>query len=303
MQKERRFDIAPACGYQHSMKEQTFLRFFKNREEKNAQAGGRRLAHIAVSAGIFAALGLCVHLEKPLQDAAAGVHLLLSENRAQLLSLNARQLAASSLALIEEESEGLAGIRQTVPDDVILEWYGGQAMDRDALRRTIAYVTVNLKPDGSWSTQDVHNLLMETAAVETELGTIVRQQSGPALSVWQILGFNFVEIREYFAKYDPELLERAMAFYNEDCSEEWNRIHNIPWTAAITLLFYEKASRGTFAGRLGSLESRGQLWKKLYNTRLGKGTVQGYINRARQYVHTEEAEGSGKPQEGGRTTF
>ncbi|MDO5537843.1 MAG: hypothetical protein Q4F72_09995 [Desulfovibrionaceae bacterium] len=173
----------------------------------------------------------------------------------------------------------------TVPEGVITEWYGGQAMDAVALRRTLAYVTSSLRPDGMWCSKKVHDLLMETAAVETALGYLVRQQNGPALSVWQILGFNFVEIREYFAKKDPKLLERAMRFYNSSHSEEWNRIHNIPWTAAMSLLFYEKATRGTFLVKLDTLDSRGRLWKDIYNTRLGKGTVKRYKQRALEYVH------------------
>ena len=179
------------------------------------------------------------------------------------------------------------GEKLVLPDWVIAEWYGGKAMEAAKLRRTLDYVTRTLRPDGSWSTTKVLDLLMETAAVETALGSIVRQQNGPALSVWQILGFNFKEIPEYFDKRDPELLERAMSFYNADQSEEWNRIHNIPWTAAMSLLFYEKVSRGNFITRLDTLDSRGRLWKQLYNTRLGKGTVERYKARALEYVHQD----------------
>lgn len=172
-----------------------------------------------------------------------------------------------------------------LPEGLIAEWYGGQPMDADALRRTLQFVTRTLRPDGSWCSKNVHDLLMETAAVETALGYLVRQQNGPALSVWQILGFNFVETREYFAKKDPGLLERAMSFYNTNRSEDWNRVHNIPWTAAMSILYYEKASMGTFLVKLDTLDSRGKLWKDIYNTRLGKGTVRRYKQRALEYVH------------------
>ncbi len=183
-----------------------------------------------------------------------------------------------------------AGIADApLPDYVITEWYGGRPMDRERLRRTLEYVTRSLRPDGTWCSREVHDLLMETAAVETAMGWIVRQKNGPALSVWQILGFNFVEIREYFGKKDPELLERAMRFYRNDKPEEWNRVYNIPWTAAMSLLFYEKATRGDFLVKLDTLESRGQLWKDIYNTRLGKGTVRGYKRRAMELVHMDEA--------------
>lgn len=174
-----------------------------------------------------------------------------------------------------------------LPPSLITEWYGGKAMERERLRDTLRFVTRTLKPGGEWCTTKVHDLLMETAAVETALGYIVRQKNGPALSVWQILGFNFREIPEYFGKRDPDLLARAMQFYNPDRSEEWNRVHNIPWTAAMSLLFYEKASDGKFLTRLDTLDERGKLWKQLYNTRLGKGTVKGYKQRAREYVHVE----------------
>ncbi len=172
-----------------------------------------------------------------------------------------------------------------LPDYVITEWHGGKSIDTESLRRTLEYVTRAIKPDGSWCSRNVHDLLLETAAVETAMGLIVRQKNGPALSVWQILGFNFVEIREYFAKRDPELLARAMRFYNANHSEEWNRVYNIPWTAAMSLLFYEKATRGSFLIKLDTIDSRGKLWKDIYNTRLGKGTVKRYKQRALEYVH------------------
>ncbi len=191
-------------------------------------------------------------------------------------------VAALEVIRAQEKERGV-----NLPEWVIAEWYGGKAMEAGELRRTLDYVTRTLRPDGTWSTAKVLDLLMETAAVETALGSIVRQQNGPALSVWQILGFNFVEIPEYFDKRDPELLERAMSFYNPAQSEEWNRIHNIPWTAAMSILFYEKASNGSFLTRLDTLDERGRLWKQLYNTRLGKGTVERYKARALEYVHAD----------------
>lgn len=198
-----------------------------------------------------------------------------------------REHLSSFSAALEAMKAAPLALRIDLPTWVIAEWYGGKAMDTAELRRTLDYVTKVLYPDGRWSTSEVLNLLLETAAVETAMGEIVRQKNGPALSVWQILGFNFEGIRSYFAKRDPLLLERAMAFYNPDYPEEWNRIHNIPWTAAMSLLYYEKATQGKFMTRLNSLESRGKLWKQIYNTPLGKGTVKRYKQRAREYVHME----------------
>lgn len=206
--------------------------------------------------------------------------------------LTLAEFLAGLFAAEEAQTAEMAALPETpaaVEEEpqIIREWYGGKAMERGQLRQTLRRVTETLMPDGRWSTTKVHDLLMETAAVETALGEIVRQKNGPALSVWQILGFNFVEIQEYFSKKDPQLLARAMLFYNAGQPESWNRVHNVPWTAAMSLLFYEKATQGAFLTRLDTLESRGRLWKQIYNTRLGKGTVEAYVQRALEYVHVE----------------
>lgn len=255
---------------------------------------------IAICALLFIYFLSCASLTVRLGSAGAeGARLIASlEDDGSLVpaghvkgQFSQEHLSHSFAALEENKAAGSQEetrlVPHSLPSHLITEWYGGKAMERESLRRTLRYVTKTLKPDGEWCTPRVHDLLMETAAVETALGEIVRQKNGPALSVWQILGFNFEEIREYFGKRDPELLARAMQFYNPNLSEEWNRVHNVPWTAAMSLLFYEKASRGNFLSRLDTLDSRGRLWKQLYNTRLGKGTVKGYKQRAREYVHVE----------------
>lgn len=259
-----------------------------------AELAASRKSVVLVPALLFMNLALAVFL--PLQGGASREAALpAAETAAQTRSsaghvtglFPQREHLSSFSAALEAMKAAPLGTRIDLPGWVIAEWYGGKAMDTAELRRTLDYVTKVLYPDGRWSTSEVLNLLLETAAVETAMGEIVRQKNGPALSVWQILGFNFEEIREYFGKRDPLLLERAMAFYNHDYPEDWNRIHNVPWTAAMSLLYYEKATQGKFMTRLSSLDSRGRLWKQIYNTPLGKGTVQRYKQRAREYVHLE----------------
>ncbi len=261
---------------------QIFFRFFRRgRIALRACAAEHRWVSGVLALALAGGLGW--HTCQAALDAVSGYQqCITAEGKPALYALAGREQDKRDHQAVTE--------RASVPDFVITEWYGGQAMDRIALRRTLEFVTLQLMPDGSWCSQGVHNLLMETAAVETALGSIVRQHKGPALSVWQILGFNFEEIRDYFAKYNPELLERAMFFYNQDYSEEWNRVYNIPWTASMSLLFYEKATKGAFLEHLDSIESRGRLWKKIYNTSLGKGTVEGYKKRALQYVHLPDSE-------------
>lgn len=175
------------------------------------------------------------------------------------------------------------------PQLLLREWYGGKVMDRRDLRETLRAVTRVLTPDGRWCGDRVTALLMETAAVETGLGEIVRQKEGPAVSPWQLLNMNYREIPRYFSKRDPELMARAMTLYNHSKSREWNRVHNIPWTAAISLLHYEQASGGTFMASLGTLDQRARLWKKRYNTYLGRGSVSGYKKRAVNLVYLPDS--------------
>lgn len=158
-------------------------------------------------------------------------------------------------------------------------------MDRQALWETLQATVALLAPDGRWRAAEVTALLMETAAVESGLGEIVRQKGGPALSPWQLQKRTYEEIVRHFARRDPGLLRRALALYDRSRPLAWNQLHNVPWNAAMSLLYYELATGGRFLSRIATLDQRARLWKERYNTPRGAGTVTGYKQRALAIVY------------------
>ena len=143
-------------------------------------------------------------------------------------------------------------------------------IDKNQLREAITEV---LQEFGLYSPEAV-DLLMGTAAVESKLGTYIRQIRGPALGIFQmepaseqdlwnnfrrtkiILGGNYYTPDSVALKYDLRY-QIIMA-----------RIHYLRKPGAIPT----------------TLSGQANYWKKHYNTYLGAGTVEKYIAAWDRYV-------------------
>lgn len=166
---------------------------------------------------------------------------------------------------------------------IVWSWEGGATVKKEQLAQTIEAVHERLSiiPKGS---ADHVALLMETSAVESNRGYIVRQKGGPARGIFQMepaterctLGW----LKDNFPKVHGEV----MAFYDKSRSPEWNRTHNVPYNVAMSTVYYWRRMGDGLTDRIGTLEDRAKVWKTHYNTYLGKGSIAGYIKKAGKYL-------------------
>lgn len=166
---------------------------------------------------------------------------------------------------------------------VVWTWRGGSSVNADQLRQTIAAVHERLSIIPREHSGYV-DLLMETCAAETLLGEIVRQRNGPALGIFQMLRTTERDTLAWLKRRFPGVYAEVRSFYNRRKSAEWNLTKNVPYSAAISTAYYWRRCGDALADLLETRDSRARVWKKYYNTYLGKGTVSGYIEKSERYL-------------------
>ena len=166
---------------------------------------------------------------------------------------------------------------------IVWSWEGGATVKKEQLAQTIAAVQERLSivPKGS---KDHVALLLETSAVESLRGIIVRQKGGPARGIFQMEPATERCTLGWLKNNFPKVHSEVMAFYDKNKSPEWNRTHNVPYNVAMSTVYYWRRMGDGLTDRIGTLEDRAKVWKTHYNTYLGKGSIAGYIKKAGKYL-------------------
>ena len=166
---------------------------------------------------------------------------------------------------------------------IVWSWEGGATVKKEQLAQTIEAVheRLSIVPKGS---ADHVALLMETSAVESSRGYIVRQVGGPARGIFQMEPTTERCMRSWLKDNFPSVHDEVMAFYDKKKSPDWNRTHNVPYNVAMSTAYYWRRMGDSLAGNITTLEDRAKVWKTHYNTYLGKGSIAGYIRKAEKYL-------------------
>jgi hypothetical protein len=138
----------------------------------------------------------------------------------------------------------------------------------DALREIIRVTLVNA---GLWS-QNAEDLLLETAAAESGLGSSLHQEGGPALGIYQKEPATLFDRWSNYITYRPHLV---LAFRDINATG--------PDTVRLTFdpVYSTLMARVKYLSSPGKIpdtrEARAAYWKQHYNTPKGKGTIEHYL--------------------------
>jgi len=150
-------------------------------------------------------------------------------------------------------------------------------IDKRQFRDMINEVTTYLGIQNKTGT----NLLMGTAAQESKLGTYFKQiGEGPALGIFQMEPNTEKDIWENYLNYNQKLK---------------NKINTLLWTSGIKELQYNIAYQIAIARmqyyrhseplpKPDNIWGLALYWKKYYNTPLGKGTTEEFVDNYQRYV-------------------
>lgn len=162
----------------------------------------------------------------------------------------------------------------------VFEWVGGEKIDKVKLSDTIYGV---MKRIGIEENDNLHRLVLETCAVETDFGRIVRQNGGPALSVYQILPSTFKYMMNKVKNTNEEQYKKLMLLYDVRKNDDYNFVYNLPFSTAICMLYYKDVVKD-LDNKIKTREDRAKVWKQWYNTPGGKGTEAIYLKRTNQHI-------------------
>jgi hypothetical protein len=124
------------------------------------------------------------------------------------------------------------------------------------------------------------NLLLGTAAQESHLGTYLHQVNGVALGIYQMEPATFTDIMQNFIAYRSNLRSAVgkLAYGKVD-----ELVYNLAFSTAMTRIHYARVNETL--PNANDLEGLANYWKDHYNSKLGKGTVQEFINNYRRLVN------------------
>lgn len=126
------------------------------------------------------------------------------------------------------------------------------------------------------------NLLMGTAATESNMGRYIRQYpTGPACGIFQIEPATAESIMANFVKFRPAFADAVEHFSTGEPLAQ-QIVTNLSLQVVLArLVYYPKTQPLPDATDLHGL---GAYWKAHYNSLLGKGTAQKFVDDYARYV-------------------
>lgn len=134
-----------------------------------------------------------------------------------------------------------------------------------------------LKDLDLWS-EPAERLVLGTACQESHCGQyLVQLGGGPALGIYQMESATHDDINGNFLSYQEELQNKMDRLFKMDAVE---MVGNLYYATAMCRIHYYRAPEIIPE----DLPGQAKLWKLRYNTPLGKGTVNEYLNNWQRYV-------------------
>lgn len=131
------------------------------------------------------------------------------------------------------------------------------------------------------------NLLLGTAAVESEMGHWLVQDGGPALGIFQMEPDTHNSLWGNYIKYRPnieDMVRQLIRVQKPAIPHPDAMVYDLLYAAMMCRLnYFSKPAR--LPPRSDGVEGLAHYWKDHHNTPAGKGTVAMFILRYKEYVH------------------
>lgn len=124
---------------------------------------------------------------------------------------------------------------------------------------------------------DAYRLILETAGVESKFGTVRDRTINAGIGVCQFDKIPFYDRKPKMMKYRDRILTDLGVDLN---LIKWEHLRYDSFVSLIMCRLYYKIIQEPLPI---DLEGRAKYWKKYYNTRAGKGTVEHYIKSSKKF--------------------
>lgn len=149
-------------------------------------------------------------------------------------------------------------------------------MDKYQLRELISETLYEI----GLHSEDAVNLLMGTAAQESRLGYYIKQIKGPALGVFQMEPATFDDIVKNYLTYKDSLFVRISTNSKIRYASSDQLQFNLKLAICFARIHYLRVPEPLPT----TIEGYAAYWKKHYNTYLGAGTEEEFIQNYKKYV-------------------
>lgn len=168
--------------------------------------------------------------------------------------------------------------------EIIWTHHGGSHIPINDLGETVS-MTVDTF-DNILDKENFKKLVIETILVETMGG---RAKYDYAAKNWQ--NFGIAQIKKSTAEYLQASLEKSSpkTFYTliglkgDNQDEVYNLSTNVPYAIAVCAQYYLLRFQQSGSMEIATVSQRAKVWKRYYNTYLGKGTEAIYKDRIKEY--------------------
>lgn len=138
-----------------------------------------------------------------------------------------------------------------------------------------------LKATDMWS-QAAENLLMGTAAQESDCGKYVRQlQNGPARGIFQMEPDTLDDIYANYLEFRPDLRGAIDAYLIPSMGQADNLIYNLAYAALMCRVHYRRVPDAL--PKADDIRGLAAYWKRFYNTAMGKGKPEEFVANYMRY--------------------
>ena len=137
-----------------------------------------------------------------------------------------------------------------------------------------------LQTMGMYSKDALH-MIMRTGMAETGFRHLKQMGDGPALGFFQVEPKTIMDTMENYVKYRPKIEDSLIELGFADNEVAYRVMSNIALQVAFCRLKYRRDKKAIPPA--SDLEGQAKYWKRVYNTRLGKGTIEHFLEANKDY--------------------
>ena len=119
---------------------------------------------------------------------------------------------------------------------------------------------------------DALALVVRTGMAESGYRALA-QMGGPAISYFQLEPDTINDVIENYLHYRQPLMDKLVKMGLDESNPNWSVMTNIAVATAFCRLKYRRDSEPIPK----NLKQQAQYWKRIYNSELGKGTIEHFI--------------------------
>ena len=123
--------------------------------------------------------------------------------------------------------------------------------------------------------EDARDLRYKTGMAESGYRALEGYGNNPAVGFWQVEPATMHDVIENYANYRPELKTKIYSLGYDDKDSESRLLSNMALQVVFCRLTYRRDKYPL--PKIGNIEKQAEYWKRVYNTKLGKGTIEHFM--------------------------